>query len=55
MEMPTARKSLSVWVFLISGGLLGFLVWLALFFPFMKVWSPEKESKIKSDLPFVRV
>ena len=37
MEMPTASNSISAWVFLITGGFVGFLVWLALFVSIIQV------------------
>ena len=43
MEMPTASGSISAWVFLITGGLIGLLFWTAIFV--LVFVPPKKEAK----------
>ena len=44
MKMPTASGSISAWAFLISGGFIGFLFWLAIFVLVISVWSPGQSK-----------
>ena len=48
MAMPTSSGSISAWVFLIAGGLLGFLLWLAIFVSVTSVWSPKETTTTQS-------
>ena len=44
MDMPTASKSVSAWVFLIAGGLVGLFVWLVLLVSILVIWADEFKS-----------
>lgn len=52
MEMPTSSNSISGWIFLITGGLIGFLIWLSLFEAMEQAWAPKKKFVPPSDFPF---
>ena len=45
MAMPTASGSVSAWMFIITGGLCGFLLWLAIFMSVANVWKQSKEPQ----------
>ena len=44
MDMPTASKSVSAWVFLITGGLVGLFVWLVLLVSILVIGAEELKS-----------
>ena len=48
MPMPTASGSVSAWAFLITGGLIGLLVWVAIFVSVAKAWAPQKEARTRT-------
>ena len=55
MNMPTASNSISAWVFLITGGLIGFLIWLALFVSITQASIPQKDRSRSYDSPIGRI
>ena len=52
MEMPTASGSISAWVFLITGGLMGLLLWAAIYVSATEAWKPKDEARTQSTSMF---
>ena len=53
MEMPTASGSISAWIFLITGGLMGLLLWVTIYVSATEAWSPKEKASTQTTSTFL--